>query len=329
MQDSRNSLRKQYAFQYRPHRCDQPASRPAPADGSPRIHPASESTKRVASEQEGSGRPEKRSTRREEEVHAAQVREELAPLDPLLVSRFAGATHTRKHVEALMRRFPALSQRNFFVVQNHHATAEHFDLRLQLDNQLVSWAIPRGFGFKEDKDRNLMPDASPVRFAVETPPHYFSEAISEGKVLPRTCTALWDVGYYEIDTYHCCGDLDAADTPPGSYTDTTPAEDVSQEDKFRQDPRILARQISKRSEEDAASHRADTSILSGLTMKQLEDHERKQWAAVLEDYRKRTGKDYEEPIKDATAGSSSSGKGRSGLLECAEALARAAAVDEF
>lgn len=30
----------------------------------------------------------------------------------------------------LVKRFPALKQRNFFVIQQHHATANHFDLRL-------------------------------------------------------------------------------------------------------------------------------------------------------------------------------------------------------
>lgn len=42
---------------------------------------------------------------------AAQAAEEVrdpAPLDPLLVSRFAGARHQRKDVEAILRRFPAL-----------------------------------------------------------------------------------------------------------------------------------------------------------------------------------------------------------------------------
>ena len=103
------------------------------------------------------------------------------------------------------------SKRNFFIMQEHRefsveqreakqnvdmsteslstdATAKHFDLRLQLDDELLSWAIPRRFKFDKEE----------YRLAVETTPHYFSEAIREGKVMTRTCAALWAVGSYEV-----------------------------------------------------------------------------------------------------------------------------------
>lgn len=109
------------------------------------------------------------------------------------------------------------SQRNFFVIQGHRefsvgqraakqnvdiiaetrsidATAKHFDLRLQLDDELLSWAIPRGFSLNKEEQALGKTEA---RLAVETTPHYFSEGIREGQVMVRTCAALWDVGFYE------------------------------------------------------------------------------------------------------------------------------------
>ncbi|KAG0654262.1 Golgi transport complex subunit 3 [Rhodotorula mucilaginosa] len=173
---------------------------------------------------------ERVSKRTKAAAEVAEAGHKPAPLDPLLVSRFAGARHQRKDVEAILRRFPALCQRNFFVIQEHHATAKHFDLRLQLDDELLSWAIPRGFSLNKEEQAL---GKTKVRLAVETTPHYFSEGIREGQVMVRTCAALWDVGYYEIDDHHSEGDLDAADTTPDSSDDESwPAEDVSQEDKF-------------------------------------------------------------------------------------------------
>lgn len=127
------------------------------------------------------------------------------------------------------------SQRNFFVLQNHRefsvgpsgkekqrarvdmsaevratdATAKHFDLRLQLDDELISWAIPRGFSLDEEEQAL---GKTKARLAVETTPHYFSEGIREGQVMGRTCAALWDVGYYDVRPARNCGFVQTSST---------------------------------------------------------------------------------------------------------------------
>ena len=73
-----------------------------------------------------------------------------------------------------------------FVVQEHAATAHHFDLRLEVDGVMRSWAVPKGPSL----------DPSVKRLAVEVPDHESDHNDFEGST-ERGGVVVWDRGDYE------------------------------------------------------------------------------------------------------------------------------------
>jgi DNA ligase D-like protein (predicted 3'-phosphoesterase) len=73
-----------------------------------------------------------------------------------------------------------------FVVQEHLATAHHFDLRLEVDGVMRSWAVPKGPSL----------DPSVKRLAVQVDDHSLAYNSFEGRT-NGGAVIVWDRGHYE------------------------------------------------------------------------------------------------------------------------------------
>src|SRR3954462_13371960 len=112
------------------------------------------------------------------EIHAEALPDAL---DAFVSAVGAGDSERAKvegHEQFGIRGVPA----GVFVVQEHQATAHHYDFRLEVDGVMRSWAVPKGPSL----------DPAVKRLAVEVEDHSMGHNAYEGDTV-----IIWDRGTYE------------------------------------------------------------------------------------------------------------------------------------
>jgi len=125
-------------------------------------------------------------------VHAEGAAEAVQALLDFLASGPRGAAvsalevadvRAEGHEQFAIRGVPA----GVFVVQEHRASTHHFDLRLEVDGAMRSWAVPKGPSM----------DPAVKRLAVQVGDHELSHNDFEGATGAGTGAIVWDRGPYE------------------------------------------------------------------------------------------------------------------------------------
>ncbi|MFB3979210.1 ATP-dependent DNA ligase [Microbacterium proteolyticum] len=115
------------------------------------------------------------------------------PLRSYIAKRTAGRTPepvpSAPHGEAPEEGLPR------FVIQEHHASRLHWDLRLERDGVLVSWAVPKGVPATTGKNSlAVMTEDHPMQYLD------FAGEIPRGQYGAGTMT-VWDTGRYELEKW--------------------------------------------------------------------------------------------------------------------------------
>jgi DNA ligase D-like protein (predicted 3'-phosphoesterase) len=121
----------------------------------------------------------------------AHVEGERAAIDELASSVHSMAAvdsvsdrpvRVERHEQFAIRGVPA----GVFVVQEHQATAHHFDVRLEVEGVMRSWAVPKGPSM----------DPAVKRLAVQVDDHTLAHNDFEGRA-GNGAVIIWDRGAYE------------------------------------------------------------------------------------------------------------------------------------
>ena len=121
--------------------------------------------------------------------------EEVSATSSDRLATYRGMRDPAKTPEPVPAGAPAASDGRSFVIQEHHARRLHYDVRLEHDGVLVSWAVPKG------------PPTDPRQnhLAVPTEDHPLEYGSFEGSI-PRGeygggTVRIWDAGSYELEKW--------------------------------------------------------------------------------------------------------------------------------
>ncbi|SFS07771.1 bifunctional non-homologous end joining protein LigD [Microbacterium sp. cf046] len=126
--------------------------------------------------------------------HAGGRDVDEGPLSTYISKRTAGRTPEPVPSNPAAEATPA-GELPIFVIQEHHATALHWDFRLERDGVLVSWAVPRGVppSYKRN-NLAIMTEDHPMDYAT------FEGTIPSGEYGGGSVT-IWDDGRYELEKW--------------------------------------------------------------------------------------------------------------------------------
>ncbi|MGV0788481.1 ATP-dependent DNA ligase [Mycolicibacterium sp. XJ2] len=131
----------------------------------------------------------------------------LAPLDeavpvPDRLTTYRSMRDASKTPEPVPNKPPKTGNNDKFVIQEHHARRLHYDLRLERDGVLVSWAVPK----------NLPDTPSVNHLAVHTEDHPLEYLTFHGEIPKGEYGGgkmiIWDTGTYDAEKFN--------DVPPDS-----------------------------------------------------------------------------------------------------------------
>ncbi|MCW2626994.1 ATP-dependent DNA ligase [Mycobacterium sp.] len=131
----------------------------------------------------------------------AELDEKVPTVDPPLargdrLTKYRGMRDAAKTPEPVPKKAPKAGNNNLFVIQEHHARRLHYDLRLERDGVLVSWAVPKN-----------LPDTPVVNhLAVHTEDHPLEYLTFEASIPRGEYGAgkmiIWDTGTYETEKFN-------------------------------------------------------------------------------------------------------------------------------
>lgn len=139
--------------------------------------------------------------------HAGGREAESGPLSAYISKR--SAQRTPEPVPANPLGTTPTGERPRFVIQEHHATALHWDFRLEHDGVLVSWAVPRGVPHSYKRNNlAIMTEDHPMEYAT------FEGTIPAGEYGGGTVT-IWDDGRYDLEKWRDDEIIATLDGRPG------------------------------------------------------------------------------------------------------------------